>query len=54
MKSGQQCSLTTEKVLKLSDVGFVFDATSHRKSRKTAETALYDDDKHLFSHIDDF
>mmetsp|Transcript_6040 Transcript_6040/g.11453 ORF Transcript_6040/g.11453 Transcript_6040/m.11453 type:complete len:444 (+) Transcript_6040:146-1477(+) len=55
MKAGKQCALTTEKVLKLSDVGFVFDASSQWKSRKNAETTEFDDDdKHLFSHIDDF
>lgn len=54
MKSGKPCSLTTEKVLKLSDVGFVFDATSHRRLRKTAGMELDDEDKHLFSNMEDF
>jgi len=37
LKSGKPCSLTTERALKLADVGFVFDASAYRRGRKMVE-----------------
>ena len=34
LKVGKQSSLTTERTIRLSDVGFIFDAAGHRRMRK--------------------
>ena len=40
LKAGKPYPLSTERVLKLADVGFVFDASGYRRGRKMAEDHL--------------
>ena len=40
LKNGKSCSLTTERALKLADVGFVFDASGYRRGRKVVEETI--------------
>jgi len=34
LKNGKACPLTTERALKLADIGFIFDASGYRRGRK--------------------
>lgn len=40
LKNGKPCSLSTERALKLADVGFVFDASGYRRGRKIIEEPI--------------
>lgn len=40
LKAGKPSPLSTERVLKLADVGFVFDASGYRRGRKITENTL--------------
>jgi viroplasmin and RNaseH domain-containing protein len=40
LKNGKPCALTTERALKLADVGFIFDASGYRRGRKMIEEPM--------------